>query len=334
LSFFAWLQTDFLPEFREHVDAREQKKLASEMPTQMVHVILNPKSGGSRGGQLQEEITSELSKRGVEVVVHLTNAPGHARQLAMAAVQNGAGIVAAAGGDGTIHDVANGLLQGGSRVPLAVIPAGTGNDFAKIVPGADSRLAAYDTIARPSVRDYDVGFAQWDAGSEFFVNGMGTGIDVEVVRRILRLPRLPGPVKYLIGLLQALAVYRPLTLRALLNDETIERTVMMFAVGNGICQGGGFYLTPRARPDDGKLDLCVVRAIPLWQVPLVLPRVLRGTHAGLAAVTMRNFTQVRFETVGEQALFFQLDGELREPRAARWLSVAVRPRALPVIVRE
>jgi diacylglycerol kinase family enzyme len=77
----------------------------------------------------------------------------------------------------------------------------------------------------------------------------------------------------------------------------------------------------------------VVRAIRLWQVPLVLPRVLRGTHATHAAVTMRTLTNVRFETVGRPALFFQLDGELREPVGARWLKVSVRPRALPVVMR-
>jgi diacylglycerol kinase (ATP) len=303
------------------------------MPTQTVHVILNPKSGGGRAGQLRAEIDRELSARGMDVAMHLTNAPGHAQQLAVDAAHRGAGMVAAAGGDGTIHDVANGLLNSGTRVPLAVIPAGTGNDFAKIVPGAESRRAAYDTIARPTVRNYDAGFAEWEGGSEFFVNGMGTGIDVEVVRQILRLPAWPGPVKYLIGLLQALFVYRPVTLQAKLGSEVIERTVMMFAVGNGICQGGGFYLTPAARPDDALLDLCVVRALPLWQVPIVLPRVLRGTHATHPAVTMRSFAQVRFETLGQQPLFFQLDGELREPAHARWLQVTVRPGALPVAVR-
>ncbi len=316
-----------------HVDARARKKLASRMPMKTVHVILNPKSGGGRAGRLREEIVRELGKSGVECKLYLTEAPGHARQLALDMAHNGAQIVAAAGGDGTIHDVANGLLSSGTQVPLAIIPTGTGNDFAKVVPGVDSRSGAYATIAAPVIRNYDVGLAEWDGGAEFFVNGMGTGIDVEVVRQILRLPALPGPVKYLLGLLRALAVYRPVTLRAALANEVIERSVMMFAVGNGICQGGGFYLTPQARPDDGLLDLCVVRAIRLWQVPLVLPRVLRGTHATHAAVTMRTLTNVRFETVGRPALFFQLDGELREPVGARWLKVSVRPRALPVVMR-
>ena len=303
------------------------------MPTQTVHVILNPKSGGGRAGRLRDEIVHELGRRGLTCELHETKAPGHAVQLARDAVQKGASIVAAAGGDGTIHDVANGLLRSAARIPMAVIPAGTGNDFAKVVPGAGSRTDAFDTIARPQIREYDAGFVRWHGGEEFFINGMGTGIDVEVVRQILRLPVMPGPIKYLLGLFRALAVYDPVTLRATLPDEVIERRVMMFAVGNGVCQGGGFYLTPDAKPDDGELAMCVVQALPLWQIPAVLTKVLRGTHAGHPVVTMRSFTQVRFDAVGKQPLFFQLDGELREPAGATWIEAEVRPRALPVVVR-
>lgn len=303
------------------------------MPTHAVHVILNPKSGGGRAKRLRGEIEHELNARGVNVALHETRAPGHARELAHEAANGGASIVVAAGGDGTIHDVANGLLISGTPAALAVIPAGTGNDFAKIVPGAETIETAYDTLARPTFRKFDAGFARWQDGSEFFVNGMGTGIDVEVVRQIMRTPRLPGPVKYLIGLMRALAVYRPATLRARLPDETLERSVMMFAVGNGICQGGGFFLTPHARADDQKLELCVIQYVPLWVVARVLPLVLRGKHAGHWAVTLRSFERVRFEQVSDGSLFFQLDGELREPGGARWLDVEVRPQALSVVVR-
>ena len=318
----------------EHVDAITAKKLASEMPTQTVHVILNPKSGGGRGARLREEIQRELSARGVDVVLLETRFAGHARDLALEAVANGATLVAAAGGDGTIHDVANGLLRSERRVPLAIIPGGTGNDFAKVVPGASSRNSAFDVIARPAFQDFDAGFVEWNNGSEYFVNGMGTGIDVEVVRQILKLPRLPGAIKYLLGLLRALAVYQPVTLRAALPGEVIERSVMMFAIGNGICQGGGFYLTPHARPDDAVLELCVVREIPLWRVAVVLPLVLRGTHGKHPVVTMRGFTNLRFDALDATPLFFQLDGELREPAGASWLQIEVRPAALRVAVAQ
>lgn len=301
------------------------------MPHSLVHVIINPKSGGGRGGRMSDAIRDALQSRGVRADIHHTTTHGHAAELARGLAAAGADAIVAAGGDGTVHDVANGILRADRPTALGVLPVGTGNDFAKVVPGAATFEAALDVIAQPRLLRYDTGRAWWDGGDEFFVNGMGTGIDVEVVRQILTLPNLPGAVKYLLGLLKALAVYQPISLSAQLNGERLDRTVMMMAIGNGVCQGGGFYLTPQARPDDGRLELCVIDQLPLWRVPAVLPRVLRGTHGGHAAVTMRALDRVRFEAAGPAPLYFQLDGELREPRGARWLDVAVQPGALNVM---
>lgn len=310
---------------------RSEPGLASVMALSGVHVILNPQSGGGRGIRRGDEIMRELSARGINAVLHHTRSAEHATDLAKGLAIGGVEIIAAAGGDGTIHDVANGILRSGAKTPLAVIPLGTGNDFAKVVPGAQDRESAYNTLAHPDVRSYDVGYARWPAGDEYFINGMGTGIDVEVVRQLHRLPALPGPVKYLLGLLRALVSYDPIAVTAILDGERLDRTVMMMAVGNGVCQGGGFYLTPHARPDDGRLELCVIDSLPLWRVPAVLPRVLRGTHAGHGAVTMRSMQHVRFEAAGSAALYFQLDGELKEPPGAAWVEVEVKPGALRVV---
>lgn len=301
------------------------------MPLSVLHVVVNPASGGGRGARRGEQIDARLRALGLEPNIHHTNAPAHAVDLARNLARAGADVVVAAGGDGTIHEVANGLLTSGTAAALAVIPFGTGNDFAKLVPGANSIDGACAVIARGSLARFDAGHAAWDSGAEFFVNAMGTGIDVEVVRQIHKLPHMPGPLKYLLGLFRALAVYDPISLSADLGVERLDRTVMMMAVGNGVCQGGGFYLTPAASPQDERLDLCVVDAIPLWRVPPVLARVLRGTHARDAAVTMRRFERVRFEANGASPLYFQLDGELREPPTARWLEISIRKAALNVV---
>jgi diacylglycerol kinase (ATP) len=303
------------------------------MPLSSVHVVLNPKSANGRAGRRGDDLIQRLRSRGVNATLHLTRAPGHAVELAHMLAADGAQAVVAAGGDGTVHDVANGILRSGSDTALAVLPLGTGNDFAKVVPGAHSLESALDAIANPRIIRYDAGRASWDGGDEFFINGMGTGIDVEVVRQITSLPRLPGPVKYLAGLFRALAVYDPVALRATIGSEVLERTLMMMAVGNGVCQGGGFYLTPHARPDDGRLELCVIDSIPLWKVPAVLPRVMRGTHEGHPAVTTRSVERIRFEARNAAPLYFQLDGELRAPPAATWLEVEVQKSALNIVAR-
>jgi diacylglycerol kinase family enzyme len=160
---------------------------------------------------------------------------------------------------------------------------------------------------------------------------MGTGIDVEVVRQIARLPRLRGVAGYLIGVLRALRVFDPIGARLVVDGVAIADRVMIIAVGNGVSQGGGFYLTPGARADDGRLDLCVISEMHMGRVLLTLPRLLRGRHVHLKGVSMKQFTRLEIET--DDPLFFQLDGELREPVGTRRVVVEVMPAALRVAGR-
>lgn len=299
-----------------------------------VPIILNPVAGGGAGRRHVAEITRELGARGIEPQFLQTPGPGTALSLARAQALAGAKLLVVAGGDGTIHEVANGLLQASleGSCTLGLIPVGTGNDFVKVVPGAGTRRAAYDTIAGGRRVLYDVGRARWLDHQEYFVNGMGTGIDVEVVRQMHRMPQLPGPLKYLLALFKALFRFQPVTLRAHIDDQVIERRLMIIALGNGVCQGGGFYLAPDARPDDGLLDLCMVHELNWPGIARVLPRILKGTQRGDPAVDMRTARRIRLETLDGSSLFFHLDGELREPAGLRALEIEVVPQALAVLV--
>ncbi|HUF12058.1 MAG TPA: diacylglycerol kinase family protein [Longimicrobiales bacterium] len=297
-----------------------------------IRVILNPTAGGGRAGRMAAAIARELETRGLTAEVVLTREPGHAVELAADAAADH-GLVVAAGGDGTVHEVANGLL----RVPeelrsagLAVLPIGTGNDFVKLLGGA--RLShAFDCILAGTTRPVDAGRVTWTGGSEYFINAMGTGIDVEVVRQIARLPRVPGLAGYLLGVLRALRVFHPIRARLTVDGTLIDRRVMIVAVGNGVSQGGGFYITPDARADDGRLDLCIIAEMPMTRVMRTLPRLFRGRHVGRRDVAMMQFSRLELET--DEPLFFQLDGELREPTATRRLVVEVVPAALRVAGR-
>lgn len=297
-----------------------------------IRVILNPIAGGGRAGRMAAAIDRELAARGLHADVVLTRARGHATELAaQAAVDHG--LVVAAGGDGTIHEVANGLLavdEPRRNAGLAVLPIGTGNDFAKLLGG--HRLEhAFDSILRGATRKVDAGLVRWGNQAEYFINGMGTGIDVEVVRQIAGLPRLRGVAGYLLGVLRALRVFEPMRARIRVDGREIDRRVMIVAVGNGVSQGGGFFMTPHARPDDGRLDLCVIEEMSLPRVLLTLPRLMRGRHVNLPTVAMHQFSRLDVET--DEPLFFQLDGELREPTDVHAMTVEVRPGALRVAGR-
>lgn len=304
----------------------------------MLRVILNPMSRGGAGRRLRPDIEREFGSvaGGFEIVE--TQHEGHGVALAHAAVADGVSTIVAAGGDGTLHEVANGILRAtekGGRSPgdvaLGIIPIGTGNDFAKVVPGARTRETAYETIRTGTPRMFDAGLAEWNGTREYFVNAMGTGIDVEVVRQIERLSRGSGPLVYLNGLMRALSFYRPIPLRIRADSEEIAARVMLIAVANGSCIGGTFKIAPGAQPDDGSLDLCIVDEMPILAQLAIVPRVISGTHESSSRVRTRRVRSVTLTVPPGEPLFFQLDGELREPAGITEVRVTIEEARLQIV---
>jgi diacylglycerol kinase (ATP) len=304
--------------------------LQNRVPGTRMFVILNPTSGGGAGKRIRAEVERELHSRRVDFEIRHTEGPGHATELAAAAVSKGADIIVAAGGDGTIHEVANGLLRTESAPPLGILPVGTGNDFVKVA-GVRPRRRVYDALVAGAVQWVDVGHAQWGDKSEYFINGMGTGIDVEVVRQLDRYRKLPTALVYATALARALARFRPIPIDVRFDGERIQQRMMIFTVGNGCCFGGAFRLCPDARPDDGLLDICAVDEMSIPQVLRAMPRVFRGTHTRLPTVAMRQATSIDIAIDGDAQLFFQLDGELREAPGVRSMKVHVVPARLRII---
>lgn len=295
-----------------------------------MRVILNPAARHGAGRRLRTVIERELERRSLTFDVVETEGPGHAVELARAAADAGIRRVVAAGGDGTVHEVANGLMAAAGAPPaLGLIPIGTGNDFVKMVPGSATRAQAFETLAGGCESPVDVGVVRWDGGLEYFMNAMGTGIDVEVVRQMRRSGWMPGMLIYLTALMRALAHYRPLPIRIVVDGVESTGRIMILAVCNGPSIGGAFRVCPTARPDDGVLDACVVRELPLHRIVRVVARVLRGTHAGQPGVSMHRGTRVTLSVDDGRPLPFQLDGELRE--AGGDIEVGLAERRLNVI---
>lgn len=297
-----------------------------------MRVILNPAARHGAGRRLRAVIEQELAGRRLDFDLVQTEGPGHAVELARSAVAAGITQVVAAGGDGTVHEVVNGIMSAPGETPaLGLIPIGTGNDFVKMVPGSSSPSEAYDTLAAGRVAAVDVGVARWADGSEYFINAMGTGIDVEVVRQMRRSGWMPGMMIYLAALMRALVKYRPVGVTIDVDGVEARGRIMILAVCNGPSIGGAFRVCPAARPDDGILDACLVRQIPLHRIVRVVPRVLRGTHTDQPGVSMHRGSLIRVSADTAGPLPFQLDGELRE--AAGDIEVFLDPRRLDVICR-
>lgn len=314
--------------------AEQGSRVPSLSPT--VVLVLNPSAGRGGAARRIATIKQTLADRGTPVEIRKSDTSEGTSAVAEAAALEGAQVIVACGGDGTVNRVATGLLSARMRsadIPatLAVLPMGTGNDFAKMLGTSESLDVAIDAIVQGPTRVFDSGIVEWDGGEARFVNAFGTGIDVEVVRQIKRLS-LPATLTYFVGLARALIRYQPITLRLKAGGSTIDAAIMMTAVGNGRCVGGSFNICPDAEPDDGLFDVCVIRAVPLLATPSLALRIVRGVHRGHTAVEFIRSGDVDIELNGQSALFFQVDGELYEPAGVRHVRVRILPSSLPVRV--
>jgi diacylglycerol kinase (ATP) len=298
-----------------------------------MRIILNPMARYGAGRRLRPQIERELDRRRIAFDLIETEGPGHATELARDAVTAGIGRVIAAGGDGTVHDVANGIVSSpASGVALGLIPIGTGNDFVKMFPGCGSRAAAIAALAGEATGMVDVGIARWDDRMEYFINAMGTGIDVEVVRRMQRSRILPGGLIYTSALIRALMNYEPLQVDVEVDGYRTSQRIMNLAVCNGPSIGGSFRICPDADPSDGALDICLIAEMPIWRNARMVPRVINGTHTDQPGVTMLRGARVSIRVPDGRSLFFQLDGELREAEdGAAGIDISLAPARLNVI---
>jgi YegS/Rv2252/BmrU family lipid kinase len=271
-------------------------------------------------------VAAAFTDHGWHPDVRRSASPGDERHLAAAAARVGHDLVVAVGGDGTVHHVANGLLDAGTDAVLGHIPVGTGNDFARLT-GLTARGVAGSvaTLVRGVERRFDVG----RANGEWFVNALGVGFGAEVVRRTLPLRRYRGFPLYLTGALQTFGTFRAPVLR--IDADGVRRAgpVMLIEVAIGVTGGGGFRFTPDARPDDGLFDVCLIEQVGWARFLLYLPRVMRGTHGRLPPVTLFRTPFIDIAGPGDP-LTVHLDGELLSPAATK-LRAEIYPGRLRVL---
>ena len=280
------------------------------MPLLQAHVILNPAAGRGAAGRALDPIAREFQRQGWAVEAERTSGPGHAVELAARAVHAGARCLVAVGGDGTVHEVANGLLGSGGSASLGVVPIGSGNDFAKLVGlYRHSPVRAVQRLVTARTVEFDAGHVL----DEYFVNSVGFGFGAEVVRvRNGMGGGLTGFLSYLVPVFRAFARYRAPRFDVRASGFSETGYVMLIEICNGTTAGGSYRFAPAAQPDDGRLDVCLVRRVSWARFLLAVPRVMRGTHATMREVALFQTRQVALRSL-DGPLLLHLDGELREP---------------------
>ncbi len=299
------------------MDSREPKPL----------VIVNPTAGGGRARHFWERCAAACGRAGQSVDVVWTSRRGDAAEMAAAAQDR---LVVAVGGDGTAHEVVNGLVRSPRRVRprFGALCAGTGSDLGRTLASPRRSQDVPAWLQRTTWRTIDVGRIGTSAGHRYFVNAADAGIGAEVARRAATGPAvLGGRVRFLGAAIFSLLTHRSATLSIRLDGGPWERTrVWSLVVANGRYFGGGMWIAPLAEPDDGSFDVVLIgdlgRVEGIWRMPLLY----QGRHGTLRKVRFARASKVEVDAV--ESVGIEADGEVVGETPAVFEIV---PRALDVI---
>jgi len=244
-------------------------------------------------------------------------------------------MVIAMGGDGTVHEVVNGLMQipEMTRPILGVVPVGSGNDFAHSigVPMQSDHALAHALKGEPST--VDIGLMTDENGrQEYFDNTVGVGFDAVVTIRSHKLPIVRGFLMYLTAVIQTIILnHEPAKMKMEADGETWEQTNLMVAVCNGPREGGGFMVAPDAKNSDGILNYMMISKCSRPMMFRLIPEVMNGTHGRFDLVKMG--TCQKFSLTSERPVYIHADGEIYTSFGSNLHNVAFKilPAALKVV---
>lgn len=277
-------------------------------------LIANRKAGRGAVAKALPEIEDHLSQRRLEYEVRYTEAPGHGIEIARDALDGGCGFLVAVGGDGTIHEVVNGMIRDDVAVNpeavLGVVGAGTGCDFIRTfgIPGMPGHAVAH--LDGPESFPIDLGKVtyQKDGASvtRYFANIAEAGLGATTVARAERLPRILGPMVYFVAFWLSMGKHRAVQARVDLVDRVWEGRMNNLVVANGQYFGGGMKIAPKAAPTDGLLDVQIDHARKREAIA-ILPKVYKGEH--VPHPDIHEAKRVRLSIDTDTPILVEADGE-------------------------
>jgi diacylglycerol kinase (ATP) len=296
--------------------------------------VVNPRSGGGATQRTWGSMRSTIENAIGDIEVAMTERPGHGTDLAREAAKAGHPLVVAVGGDGTFHEVVNGLMQAGTETRVGLIGQGTGGDFRKTL-GIEHRLDKYvDALKSGHERSLDVGkFEGGGKKGHYFVNILSAGMGGLVDRYVADAPRvLGGKAAYFGASLKALVAARlgNLNCKVTLDGKTEERAIRsyMIAICNGRFFGGGMKVAPSAEIDDGAFDVVALGATTKLAFAVTSNSIYSGSHIGKNGTVSFRASKIEIDLANDDAravFLLDVDGE---PMGGLPLSVELVPKAL------
>lgn len=287
------------------------------MSDEKILFVVNPIAAGGKTEGEWPEIEKELRSLGLDFDHHVTEAPGQATDIARRGVAQGYEMVVAVGGDGTVNEVVNGLMEPGgtqARATLGVVITGRGSDFARTIGVPSDWGEACARLTGQRTMTVDLGLVEFESGGErrtrYFVNVGGGGFDGEVAHRANRAPNfMGGTIPYLSSLVTTLFAYRNKAVELTLDDqEPISMVANSVVVANCQYFGGGMRVAPDADPNDGLFDVIVIGDIDKMEFLMTVPKVYDGSH--ITHPQVDTYRAKRVEVRSEEPLLLQVEGEV------------------------
>ena len=277
--------------------------------------IVNPVAGALSTKKKWPLITSLLKRLEVFFDYQYTEGVGHAIELAKSAVSNGYRRIVAVGGDGTVNEVANGILNStnATKTALGIISTGTGSDFIRSVGIPRDYVKACSCLAGDRSLVIDIGIVEYHKSGQqmqrYFINTAGIGFDAAVVAVTEKTSkRLGGTIPYLLGFLRTMLTYRNKLVTLRIGDKEETKRVVSVMVANGNYAGGGMHFAPTAQLNDGLLDMLVISDMSKLELIRAFPSVYKGTHIYHPKVKLQKTNSVYVESAEKLPVY--ADGEL------------------------
>jgi len=299
-----------------------------------VKIILNPMADMGNAWRVARDLRSVTVEHG-GVDWSGTVYPGHAIELARQAGEEGYDMVIAMGGDGTVHEVVNGLIQvpENKRPILGVVPVGSGNDFAHGIGASKNSTEALTHALNGDASTVDLGLmTDENDRREYFDNTLGIGFGAIVTIRSHRLPILRGFLMYLAAVIQTIMIdHNPIKMQIETDGKKWEQSVIYLVLCNGPREGGGFLIAPEAKIDDNILDFAMITNVSRLMMFRIVPEVMKGTHPRFKQVTMGKCK--KFTLTADRPLYIHADGEIFSGPGSdiRKVSFEILPNALRVV---
>jgi len=299
-----------------------------------IKIILNPMADMGNAWRVARDLRSITEQHG-GVDWSGTVYPGHAIELARQAGNDGYDLVIAMGGDGTVHEVMNGLMQvpEENRPILGVVPVGSGNDFAHGINASTKPTEALTRAINGEPSTVDLGLMiDGEGRKEYFDNTLGLGFGAIVTINSHRLPLLRGFLMYLIAIVQTIIIdHNPIAMKLETDAEKWDQKVIYLVICNGSREAGGLPMAPDAKMDDGIFHYAMIEDVSRLMMFRILPEVMKGTHGRFKQVKMGTFKKLSI--TADKPLYIHADGEIFSGPGTdlRKVSFEILPNALKVI---